>query len=210
MTLAELHGKLSPDREGGLHDRSEDLLTSDVFGTMRYVEGRFGFLDWLASAESPLVFIGRGHQLGNILPPANVENVTFAFWPALRNGREPDVALFIEMRDSPPIVALVEAKYLSGPSDFEAPDGGDERGRTGNQIADQVKGLSETRLEEFAQWFGVATPGGVSARVHLLVTADTRVPADIYTEAMHRLQGAWPAEPFWLSWTSLEKYLRTN
>ncbi len=207
MTIAELHGKLSPDREGGLHDRLEDLLTSDVFGTMRYVDGGFGFLDWLTSAVSPIVSHGLGHRLGDIMPPTEVAKVAFAFWPMLGNGREPDVALFMEVKESSPLVMLVEAKYLSGPSDFEVPDGEDERGRTGNQIADQVKGLDETRLEEFARWFDVPSLDGVSARVHLLVTADTRVPDDVYTEAARRLKGSWSTRPFWLSWTWLAKNL---
>ncbi len=35
MTIAELHGKLAPGRPAG-YEYMEDLLTSDVFGTMRY------------------------------------------------------------------------------------------------------------------------------------------------------------------------------
>ena len=36
MTIAELHGKISPHRSQVLHDRVEDLLTSDIFGSMKY------------------------------------------------------------------------------------------------------------------------------------------------------------------------------
>jgi len=53
MTIAELHGKLNPERPAGAHERMEDLLTSDVFGTMKYVGWQYGFMNWLRSAQSP-------------------------------------------------------------------------------------------------------------------------------------------------------------
>ena len=46
MTIAELHGKLSPERPQGVNERMEDLLTSDVFGTMKYAGWENGFIDW--------------------------------------------------------------------------------------------------------------------------------------------------------------------
>ena len=53
MTIAELHGKLSPDRPDRCNDRMEDLLLSDVFGTMKYAGWENGFLDWLRSSIDP-------------------------------------------------------------------------------------------------------------------------------------------------------------
>ena len=54
MTIAELHGKLSPNRPNGCNDRMEDLLTSDVFSTMKYAGWQCGFLDWLKSSIDPI------------------------------------------------------------------------------------------------------------------------------------------------------------
>lgn len=45
MTIAELHNKLPYNDPAALHERLEDLLTSDVFGTMKYVGGQYGSLD---------------------------------------------------------------------------------------------------------------------------------------------------------------------
>ncbi len=47
MTIAELHGKLSSTRPASINDRLEDLLTSDVFGTMKYAGWENGFLNWI-------------------------------------------------------------------------------------------------------------------------------------------------------------------
>ncbi len=47
MTIAELHGKLSSSNPNGVNDRMEDLLTSDVFGAMKYAGWENGFIDWL-------------------------------------------------------------------------------------------------------------------------------------------------------------------
>ena len=41
MSVAEISGKLSP---ANVTDKSEDLLTSDVFGTMHFVEDKEPFL----------------------------------------------------------------------------------------------------------------------------------------------------------------------
>jgi hypothetical protein len=45
MTIAELHGKLAEGRTTG-YEYMEDLLTSDIFGTMRYARWECGFAGW--------------------------------------------------------------------------------------------------------------------------------------------------------------------
>ena len=54
MTIAEIHGKLRVKNPGGVSERLEDLLTSDVFSTMKYAGYETGFMDWLRSATSPI------------------------------------------------------------------------------------------------------------------------------------------------------------
>ena len=44
MTIAEVHGKLSP------YKRMEDLLTSDVFSTFRYLDVNNGLVPFLQKA----------------------------------------------------------------------------------------------------------------------------------------------------------------
>jgi hypothetical protein len=207
MTIAELRGKLSPDREGGVYERLEDLLTSDVFGTMQYLGGGSGFASWLASAVRPASQGGVVSRLGDIVPPDKIHSIRFAFWPTLRNGREPDVALLIEMDDAQAILVFIEAKYFSGMSDSEVPGDLDDRGRTGNQIVDQVRGAMDIGHEELSRWFDWSGSVSICDMIHLLVTRDTRLPSDIYEDANRQLAAPWPIQPFWLSWTSLRAYL---
>jgi hypothetical protein len=87
MTIAEMKGKLWPE---SVHDRSEDLLTSDVFGTMHFVSDAVPFFVWLAQAVS--VF-GTERTLATILPTQAFATVQIRFWPRLQNRRKPDVAI---------------------------------------------------------------------------------------------------------------------
>src|SRR5437762_2965428 len=114
MTVAELHGKLSTSNPARLHDRLEDLLTSDVFGTMKYVGWQFGFLDWIYSAEAATP--GQPQNLSSLIPAQGLQQIRFCFWPTLPNGREPDLALLFEYSESTSLV-VVEAKLYSGTSD---------------------------------------------------------------------------------------------
>src|SRR5688500_11272026 len=114
MTIAELHGKLSSE---SADDRSEDLLTSDVFGTMRYLAGGEGFLNWFASAKAPVQTGWTFGTMAALLEPTRVVGIRYAFWPMLPNGREPDVCLLVSLRDADPLLICIEAKYFSGMSD---------------------------------------------------------------------------------------------
>jgi hypothetical protein len=131
--MAEIHGKLSPEHPESISERSEDLLTSSVFTGFRYVGWRCGLIDWLGESE-PVWSAGPSPWAGEI------RHVGFCFWPWLDIHREPDLALLILYQDRPALLALVEVKYLSGMSDWEPDERVDEYGRTGNQIADQIKG----------------------------------------------------------------------
>ncbi|MGH7136841.1 MAG: hypothetical protein ACREHD_13965, partial [Pirellulales bacterium] len=119
-----------------ISDRMEDLLTSDVFGTMRYAGVECGFLDWLHTA-APMPFTADLSAIRDLIPAQNLRGVLLAFWPKLPNGREPDLILLFNY-DGTAVLIVVEAKYLSGMSDFEAANQSDNV-LTGNQIVDQVK-----------------------------------------------------------------------
>ena len=47
MSIVEIHGKLSAEAHEGL----EDLLTSDVFGTMLYAGWQPAFHAWMSEAQ---------------------------------------------------------------------------------------------------------------------------------------------------------------
>jgi hypothetical protein len=195
MTIAELHGKLSPHRLNGCHDRMEDLLTSDVFGTMKYAGWQFGFMEWLRSAIHPF----DGTMASMALPKDDdIERLHYVFWPSLANGREPDMLIGIECSDGKIIQIMVEAKYLSGASDVTLQDTEINSYYSGNQIADQVNNFPKT--------FPDLSKKSIAACVHMYVTAHYSCPIDIYENAKTYIKKI-DIPLFWINWQSLPAFL---
>ena len=194
MTIAELHGKLNPDSPCGAHERMEDLLTSDVFGTMKYAGWQYGFMNWLRSAQSP---DGKGCA-ANVLPANDIiQRVHFLFWPSLRNSREPDLLLGIETIKGEIIQVMIEAKYFSGTSDIEIAAEEITPERSGNQIADQVNCFPT---------FFPNLKNKVIGSVHLYVTAHDSCPIYVYERAEEHIKMK-DIPLFWLNWQSLPALL---
>jgi len=114
MIQAELRGKLGHDGTRA-HDRAEDLLTSAVFGLLRYLPLKEGLLSLLARARP----VRQGNDgLAVRAEPRWIEldGVTHAeliFWPDFGNFGEPD--LLIQLRNADRLVhlVLIEAKLFS-------------------------------------------------------------------------------------------------
>lgn len=101
MLFAEIKGKLVPEAPG--NERSEDVLTSTVFGTL-FVARAFDILvKWLRCARA---YDGATIQGINEIEPFN-----YWFWPSLAES-EPDLLLRLGN-----ILFIIEAKYLSGKHD---------------------------------------------------------------------------------------------
>lgn len=105
MLQAELHGKLSNNRPETIHDRLEDILTSNVFGALRYLPPEKGLLAFLMTARNR-----RGERI-QVIP--QFETVEWWFWPRLRNGTEPDLLLILRSPRATQYL-LIEAKYRAG------------------------------------------------------------------------------------------------
>ena len=88
-----------------------------------------------------------------MLRPSALLEVEVASGRRLVNGREPDLALLLRYDSGPALLVVVEAKYLSGMSDYEsdAPEG--EDAPTGDQILDQVRGMEKMSSHELLEWF---------------------------------------------------------
>jgi len=115
MTLADIHGKLEGIR---LTDRSEDLLTANIFGCLQYIPPNKVLLPFLRKAQS---LTGTTLQL-----PRSTRVAYYSFWPYLRRNDdaacEPDVVLGLETEDNELYIIMVEVKYRSGPSSLENED----------------------------------------------------------------------------------------
>lgn len=215
MTIAELHGKLAPDRPHGVHEYMEDLLTSDVFGTMKYAGLENGFLDWLSQAE-PAPIEPAPSPIRTYLDPERIAYADYSFWPTLENNLEPDVSILLWFDEGDALLILIEAKYLSGVGDWAENGQASLYSLTGNQIADQVRGLKQMSVKGLLGWFdstlGSRPTGAESAirRIHLFITAHTSLPGQDYELATRRLGSRWPLPAYWLSWTSLAECLRPH
>lgn len=108
MTIAELHGKIS--RTGAnLHNQMEDLLTSDLFSTCKYVRPSTLLLPYLQTSVDL-----NGASICNYLSE-DILNVEYRFWPMLERS-EPDLLLCFHDQGGKPSLVMVEAKYLSAKS----------------------------------------------------------------------------------------------
>lgn len=194
MTIADIHGKLSGASQS---DRSEDLLTSNVFGCLRYLPPEEALIPFLNTANS---LAGRSFSIAD-----GVVKTHFSFWPWLHargfSACEPDVVLGLEREDSLDMV-MVEVKYLSGPSSEE-----DTESLPHHQLArelDQLSCLSSSRL-------GWRTHAEPTSRALLYVTRDLGMPrVDMERAALEYLsKRKRSCDIYWTSWCFLPALLET-
>ena len=138
MTIAEIHGKLSP------YEHMEDLLTSDVFSTFRYLHPNQGLIPFLKKA---IRFVDR--KLPSFLE--DIVEADYLFWPrTTKLNREPDVLILLTKRDGSTISILIEAKYTSGKHNLdrgeEVPNSENKEHIDGDQLAELYKELQEGNI----------------------------------------------------------------
>lgn len=186
MTIAEIHGKIS-HIGSNLSDRLEDLLTSDLFGPMRYLPFEIGLKPILESAINA--------STGEHLLIENHDtsgHFKVSFWPQLTYS-EPDVV--IECCGN---LIFVEAKYLSGKSGhFTMEDEG----------SDNVQAAGSDQLyREYMDL--ISYPGSFQSRTLIYLTAHRILPADDIRAGKDALSVRHQDIPlqeydsnfYWLSW----------
>jgi len=177
MLQALLKGKLSREEED-----MEDLLTSNVFGSVKYVPFNEGLIHILSSATKQ----DNSSPLKNL--EGKVEKVRYEFWPWLNKGSykgcEPDVLITLKHVDGKKTIVLVEAKYYSSMS---------------SEV--DVEGKPISQLER--EWQNLATLAEEKKAypVLLYITADFSYPReDISTVNKENEQ---KGEIVWISWRKL-------
>lgn len=198
MIPALLNGKLSRDQEN-----MEDILTSTVFGQLRYLppeEGLAPFLDNI---------VHKGHSSFPALVFGPSTTVKYKFWPRLREEKfdeetetqchlcEPDVLLRVRGPDDYRVNLLVEAKLWSGKSSGPSED---DSAPT-DQLAREWDNLVCLSAEENAAPFLI------------YLTADFQYPEDKIQESQREFVKKRRGAPFccgWLSWRHLERTFRES
>ncbi len=193
MFIAQISNKLSRAEED-----MEDLLTSNVFGTWRYVPVEItekGLLEFLKTACR----IDGARFNG----PDGISTLNMKFWPWIQEedakGAEPDVLIEMVSSDKRKWLLLVEAKYLSPKSSFADES---EKCPT-DQLAKEMHNLRKiARLENYDEY------------ALFYVTAHTLLPKDDITEAINELaekteDGA-SDRFYWTTWRRLPGILSTT
>lgn len=100
--IAEIHRKISKNGSN-LNERSEDNLTGDFFGTMRYIPFNQGMKSILKEYIYP-------HELANTIEKINADfwNENIDFWPYDEEG---EIDVLINLAE---VVIGIEVKFLSG------------------------------------------------------------------------------------------------
>lgn len=196
MIPALLKGKLSREQEN-----MEDILTSCVFGVLRYMTPESGLFRFLSAIE-PVV--------GSTIPlpdAKTVSQVDYDFWPILEeqlwvDGQEvkglacePDLILSIRSTDEQLIYVLIEAKFTSGKSswasdDLDAPN--DQLAREWDNLVLKCKRRGATPLL-------------------IYLTADFKAPVDEIRQSEEEYCSKRPASEFacsWLSWRMIPRLFR--
>jgi hypothetical protein len=116
MLRAEIHGKIADDAHD-VSERKEDILTSNVFGSFRYLPAGLALIPWLGHAEAC--------DAAHPLVAADVTDAEVFFWPKV-GDREPDVLVLLKAPGGMVDLVVVECKYHSGKSQAAGADDGDD------------------------------------------------------------------------------------
>lgn len=173
----------------------EDILTSNVFGLLRYVQPQEGILKYLSLAEDE----GGERPLKYLCTLSKVphESIEYEFWPWWEKagciGCEPDVVISLEIPHKEDLLILIEAKYLSGKSS-EADESDD---KPNDQLA-----------KEWDNLIGKAEASNKKP-VLIYLTAGYGYPSNDIKEAVNEFekerQNREKPEFYWLSWRHLYK-----
>ncbi|CAM4193613.1 hypothetical protein BAMA_23995 [Bacillus manliponensis] len=184
---------LQAEIKGKFYSNSEDVLTSSVIGSMRYL-------------SSPLFFVGLLNSSVNVNGEflrinEVVKKVTFLFWERLENS-EPDVLAILENEDSTYHIVCIEAKFLSGKSskEDETVDLVERQNYQRDQLARELEDLYK---ESFYKRISVH-PSKIKATSLIYLTNDTSIPyKDLSESAKHALLPREKKQLFWLSWSMI-------
>jgi len=181
---ALLNGKLSRD-----YEHLEDVLTSNVFGLLRYLNPSRGLLQFLSYATS----LDSRYPVRHLaeLPDAKV---SLEFWPRWNEpdcrSCEPDVVIRIDSIDEP-LLICVEAKYRSGKS----------------SLAEEGEESATDQLAK--EWANLSLIARREGRKPLLIflTTDISIPVKDLEDSTRNVLAHDPLgkpEMLWLSWMRVE------
>jgi hypothetical protein len=199
MIFAELKGKLGSTYSRA-HERGEDLLTSTVFGLLRYAPIQDTFLPLLEAAR-PVRLVDDQAVVDSPGPvpwltTKPIHRVDLDFWPSFGKFGEPDVV--VQLLDANGLsvhTVLIECKLFS-PKSGSAED-------TESEIRDIVLSPEPDPDQLVKYWQGLCRSASVTAGaipLMIYLTSHVAPPLDELAEAKRRCPEMRLA---WLSWRSI-------
>ncbi|SDT10364.1 hypothetical protein SAMN05444162_3093 [Paenibacillaceae bacterium GAS479] len=194
MIQAQLHGKAPSELTW-----SEDILTSSVFGLLKYLSTpniTARFLSGAVSKEfTPLLLY---EEIGDI------EDIEYYFWPRLKRC-EPDLAIVLHGKGGTHLVG-VEAKYFSGKSNTEIQSEDDMSFKEPYVMDQLAKQLEDFYCAVAEGKFDKSRPIQSVSLVYL--TLQTFLPIQEIQDSLDSLERNGILEAglrrlYWLSWKSL-------
>ncbi|WP_018922775.1 hypothetical protein [Salsuginibacillus kocurii] len=171
MLQSILHGKVP-----SVLVRSEDVLTSSVFGLLSYISSPALLVDMLAQVEPVL-----GERPFQVKPVTQVE---FHFWPRLHTS-EPDLVLVFCHEDDTYTLTAIEAKYLSPKSSLEKWEvPAEDRSAAGRDQL--VKQMQDLQLLETRRLFAIPEKAAVQYAMYY-VTNDHIAPGTDLNETIRAM-----------------------
>ncbi len=120
LTHAILRGKLRHS-SSQLNEQLEDLLTSEIFSRLRYLDLEVGLIPIINRVQNVYT-----KQHGLPIQSKLIGPPTYLFWPrlTLKSGIvvEPDLIIILRIESSEQLVIVVECKHRSGKSGLEIPE----------------------------------------------------------------------------------------
>lgn len=183
MLMAQLKGKLTREEEN-----MEDLLTSNIFGSFKYVPPEEGLVPFLARA----VQVDGRRPLEDL---SSVKSCNYIFWPNYvtidQKGCEPDLLITIDDSSIGRLFIMIEAKYRSPKSSFPSVDA---------ELTDQLA----------KEWDVLQNIAGNRGQAFLVfATADYTIPQAAIEESQLELKQkrGERGNIIWLSWRELPSIL---
>lgn len=186
MIHALLYGKLSREQEN-----MEDILTSNVFGLMRYLPFNQGVIPFL---KKSVPFVGECAHLFEYL--SDDVDVEYEFWPRWSEpgcrACEPDLVLRIQAGARLCLICI-EAKFRSGKSSMTDSEQGEHENNSGDQLVREWENLWRiTKREKRHDAFLI------------YLTADYGKPIwDMNASASAAKDDRFGRSLYWLSWRHL-------
>lgn len=198
--IAEICGKIS-STGSNLSERLEDQLTGDVFGTLRYIDYKYGLIPILM--ESYYISKLKERKYLKFNEP-NIKNIRF--WPWIVEA-EPDLLIEMKENSNKPIIIQVEVKYYSGLSSDDTPNDNVEFSdklkiteqsinTSRNQIVRQIRSLTKTYPDY--------------RRIQIYLTTDVVYPKELLSRVRIQLEKEElkDTELYWLSWHDIPPIIK--